>query len=133
LDVEELNITTWLGIKQSKNFSWSVSAALASEFPLKQLFDVLLLVAVDDGCEDTGYVAMRFDFVQFAGLDERREHGLFLSACIMAREERVFALQGDWADCAFNGVTVHLDTAIGQEQDQPAPVFGNVFERFACG
>jgi len=32
-------------------------------------------MAVDDGCDDTGQVAMRLDFVQLAGLDERREHG----------------------------------------------------------
>ncbi len=51
----------------------------------------------------------------------------------MAREERVFALQRDGADCALNGVAVHLDPSISQEQDQPVPVFGNVFERFACG
>ena len=29
----------------------------------------------DNGCEDTGYVAVRLDFVELAGLDERREHG----------------------------------------------------------
>ena len=40
----------------------------------------------------------------------------------MAREERVFALQRDGADCALNGVAVHLDATIGQEQDQPVPV-----------
>lgn len=36
---------------------------------------MFLLMAVDDGCDDTGQVAMRLDFVQLAGLDERREHG----------------------------------------------------------
>ena len=56
----------------------------------------------DNGCEDTSYVAVRLDFVELAGLDERREHGPVLSACIMAREERVFALQRDGADCALN-------------------------------
>lgn len=49
-------------------------------------------MAVDDGCEDTGYVAVRLDFVQLTGLDERREHCPVLGACIVAREERVFAL-----------------------------------------
>lgn len=86
-------------------------------------------MAVDDGCDDTGQVAMRLDFVQLTGLDERREHGPVLGTCIVAREERVFALQRDWADRAFDGVAVHLDAAIGQEQDQPAPIFGDVFER----
>jgi hypothetical protein len=40
-------------------------------------------MAVDDGREDTGNVAVRFDFVEFAGLEERREHGPVLGACIM--------------------------------------------------
>jgi hypothetical protein len=29
-------------------------------------------------------------------------------------------------------VAVHLDAAIGQEQDQPIPIFGDVFECRAC-
>ena len=32
-------------------------------------------MAIDDGSEDTCFIAVRFDFVQFAGLDERREQG----------------------------------------------------------
>jgi hypothetical protein len=31
---------------------------------------VLLFMAIDDGREDTGRVAMRLDFVKLAGLDE---------------------------------------------------------------
>jgi hypothetical protein len=72
---------------------------------------------------------MWFDFVQLAGLDERREHCPIWGASVVACEERVFALQRDGADCALNGVAVHLDAAIGQEQDQPIPVFGDIFER----
>ncbi len=53
-------------------------------------------MAVDDGCEDTGQVAVRLDFVEFAGLDERREHGPVLGACVVAREERVLSLQGQF-------------------------------------
>lgn len=90
---------------------------------------MFLFVAADDGREDSGYVAMRFDFVQLSGLDERRKHGPVLGACIVACEERVFALQRDGADCALNSVAVHLDAAICQEQDQPIPVFGDIFER----
>ena len=86
-------------------------------------------MAVDDGCEGTGYVAVGLDFVEFAGLDERREHCPVLGASVVACKERVFALQRNGADCALNGITVHLDAAIGQEQDQPVTVFGDVFER----
>ena len=55
----------------------------------------------------------------------------------MAREEHVLFLQGDGTDCALVGVAIDLDAAIVEEQDQPVPifgdVFGDVFERVACG
>ena len=100
--------------------------------PWQQLIDVLLFVSVDDGCEDAGQVAVRFDLVQFAGLDQRREHGSVLCASVVAREECVFTLQRDGPDHAFHGITVHFDATVGQEQDQAIPVFGHVFESEAC-
>ena len=96
--------------------------------PWQQLIDVLLFVSIDDGCEDAGQVAVRFDLVQLAGLDQRREHGPVLCASVVAREECVFTLQRDGPDRAFNGITVHFDATFGQEQDQAIPVFGHVFE-----
>ena len=33
---------------------------------------MFLLMAIDDGSDDAGQVAMRLDFVQLTGLDERR-------------------------------------------------------------
>jgi hypothetical protein len=54
-------------------------------------------MAVDDGCERLNQVAVWFDFVQLAGLDERREHGLVLCISVATCEERVFALWGDGA------------------------------------
>ena len=101
-------------------------------------------MAVDDGSGGSGYVAMRFGFVQLAGLAERCKHGPVLRACVVTCEECVFALQRDGADCALNhcptmhvymhkrGRAVHIDAAIGQAQDQPVPVFGDVFEGCAC-
>lgn len=59
-------------------------------------------MAVDDGREDAGYVAVWLDLVQFAGLDERRDHDPVLRTSVVAREECVFALQRDGADCALN-------------------------------
>lgn len=46
----------------------------------------------DYGYEDTGYVAVRLNFVEFASLDERREHCPVLGASVVACEKRVFAL-----------------------------------------
>ena len=44
---------------------------------------------------------MRLDLVEFAGLDERREHDPVLCTGIMACKERILSLQGDGADRAF--------------------------------
>ena len=49
---------------------FSVSVASVLEVPWQQLIDVLLFVPIDDGYEDAGQVAVRFDFVELAGLDE---------------------------------------------------------------
>lgn len=53
-----------------------------------------------------------------------------LRAGVMACKERVLALKGDGAAGALDGVAVHLDPAISQEQDQAVPVFGDVLQGF---
>ena len=55
---------------------------------------------------------MRLDAIQFACLNERREHGPVLGTCVVTGKERVLSLQGDGADCALDGVAIHLDAAI---------------------
>lgn len=89
-------------------------------------------MAVDDGREGAGQIAVWLDLVQFAGFNEGREHCPVLRASLVTCEERVFSLQGDGTDCALDGIAVHLDAAIAEEQDQPVPIFGDVFEGFAC-
>jgi hypothetical protein len=49
-------------------------------------------MAVDDGSDDSGNIAVWFDFVEFARLDERREHGPVLRACVVTCEECVLSL-----------------------------------------
>lgn len=50
----------------------------------------------------------------------------------MTCEERIFAVQGDGTDRAFDGVVVEFDATILEEQDQPVPVFGDVFQGLSC-
>ena len=45
---------------------------------------MLLLKTFEYGYEDTGYVAALLDFVEFAILDERREHCPVLGASVVA-------------------------------------------------
>lgn len=55
---------------QLDEVGFSASVASALKVPRQQLLDVFLLMAFDDGCDDTGQVAMRLDFVQLTGLNE---------------------------------------------------------------
>lgn len=90
-------------------------------------------MSIDDGCDCAGQIAVGLDLVQFAGFYERCEHGPVLCASVVTREECVLSLQRNGVDCAFNSVAVHLDAAIIKEQDQAAPIFGDVFEGLSRG
>ena len=90
-------------------------------------------MSVDDDGQGLGQVAVRFDAVQFACLDEGCKDSPVLGTRLMACEEAVLAPQGKGADGAFDGVGIHLDPAIGEKQDLTVPVFGDVFESLADG
>jgi hypothetical protein len=75
---------------------------------------------------------MRFNPIEFAGLDQRRDDGPVLRAGIVTCEERVFAIEGDGTDCALDGVGIQFDATVVEEQDQPVPVFGDVFQGLSC-
>ena len=45
--------------------------------------------------------------------------------------EGVFAVQGDGSDGAFDGVVVAFDATVFEEEDQPVPVFGDIFQGFS--
>jgi hypothetical protein len=53
---------------------------------IEQLLYVLLFVPINDGCEDASQVVVRFDLVQFSGLDQRREHSPVLCTSVVAHE-----------------------------------------------
>ena len=74
---------------------------------------------------------MRFDPVEFTGLDQGRDDGPVLCACIMSCEERVFTVQSDGAYGALHRVVVEFDAAIVEEQAQAVPVFGDIFQGFS--
>jgi len=99
--------------------------------PGQQLFDICLFVPACDGCQDTRQISMRFDAIEFAGLDQGRDDGPVLSAGIMSGEERVFAVQSDGANGALDRVVVEFDAAIVEEPAQAIPVFGDVFQGFS--
>jgi hypothetical protein len=72
-------------------------------------------VAFDDGDKCCGQPCVRIDAVHFACVDQRGDDGPVFGTDIVAGEDGVLAVQGDGADGVFDGVTVDLDAAIGQE------------------
>ena len=77
---------------------------------------------VDDGPESCGQIDMRFDDVEFAGFDQRRDGPPVLGTGIVPRKESVFVVQSDWADSPLDGVVVHFDPTIGEKQAKAGPV-----------
>ena len=76
---------------------------------------------------------MGLDGIEFAGLDQRRDGCPVCGTGIGTGEEGILSARGDGSDCAFDGVFVHLDPAIGEEQAKAGPVFCDVFQRLAQG
>ena len=90
-----------------------------------------MLMPVDDGPESRGQIGVRFDDVEFAGFDQRRDGRPVFGTGIVPGEESVFAVQCDGADSSLDGVVVHLDPTIGEEQAKAGPVFCDIFQRLA--
>jgi hypothetical protein len=72
--------------------------------------------------EGVGEVVDGVQARQFAGGDERGEHGPVLGANRVAREERVLPCQRDRADLVLDRVGVELEGAVVEEADQAGPV-----------
>jgi hypothetical protein len=65
---------------------------------------VFLLMVFDDSFDDTGQVAMRLDFVQLTGLDERREHGPVLGTC--NKRSGMWGLSCAYRSCGTNSAAL---------------------------
>lgn len=70
---------------------------------------------------------MRLDAVELAGLDQGGEDRSILRPGLVASKEAVLSARCDGADGPFDAVIIHLDAPVCEEQDQPVPVFGDVF------
>ena len=49
----------------------------------------------------------------------------------MSRKECVFSIDRNGTNGALDGVVIHFNAAVGEEQVQAIPVVGDIFERFA--
>jgi hypothetical protein len=75
-------------------------------------------MAVDDPGEDVDQVGERIDIVQLTGFDQRRDDGPMFGAAIGACEQRIFPVERDGTDGAFDGVVVEFDATVVDEARQ---------------
>src|SRR5260370_21924734 len=86
-------------------------------------------MAVDNLDEDVGEVGVRVEAAELAGLDQRSDDRPVLAAVLGASEQRIFAIEGDRADCSFDRVGVDLDAAVVEEAGQTLPARERVADR----
>ena len=77
---------------------------------------------IDEPVEAVGDTGLRFDIVELASFNQRSDAGPVFGSLVMAGEERVFAIEHDRPDSAFDDVGVELDAAVIEEVDEPFPM-----------
>ena len=71
--------------------------------------------------EGFGQPGVRVDTGEFAVLYERRDHCPVIATLVGSGEQGIFAIEGERADGAFDGVIVEIEAAIIKETDEPVP------------
>lgn len=89
--------------------------------PREEIVDLAVGMVVDDPGQHVGEIAERFDAVQLAGFDQRRDDGPMLGAAVRAGEEGIFPVERDRADRALDGIGVDLDATVVDESGEAFP------------
>jgi len=97
--------------------------------PGQEIVDPPVRVAVDDPGDDVGEIGEWLDAVELAGLDQRGNDGPMLSTAVGAGEQRIFAVERDRADRAFDDVAVDFDAAVVEELGEALPAREGVADR----
>ena len=97
--------------------------------PWEKFVDCPGEVTADDPGECVGEIGVRVDAVQLAGFDQRGDDGPIFRAAIRAREEGVFAREGERPDRSLDCIGVDLDPPVVEETDETVPVRQCVADR----
>ena len=106
-------------------------SGLFVKVPWHEFVDACGGMALGDGLKGCLEIGVWLDVVELAGLNQGRDARPCSAALVMTREQRVFPVEGNRADCPLNNVAVHLYTDVVNEQLQAIHVFGNVAELLA--
>src|SRR3954467_3314033 len=98
--------------------------------PGQQFAEAAVGPVIDKLGQHVSQVGMRIDAMQFAGLDQRGEHGPVFCPFVRTSEECVFSVESNWAHAALDSIGVDLDAAIVEEVQQPLPLIEAVANGF---
>src|SRR4051794_17380608 len=90
--------------------------------PGQQFAEPAVGPVVDELGQHVGQVSMRIDAMQFAGLDQRGEHGPVFCPFVAASEQSIFSVESERAHALLDGIGVDLDAAVVEEAQQPIPL-----------
>src|SRR3954464_10568025 len=90
--------------------------------PGQQFAETTVGPVVDELGQHVGQVSMRIDAMQFAGLDQRGEHGPVFCPFVAASEQSIFSVESNRAHASLDGIGVDLDAAVVEETQQPLPL-----------
>lgn len=86
-----------------------------------------------NGGQHARQIAMRFNAIQFVRLDQGGKDRPVLSHGVVSSEQRVFPVQGDWADCPLDGIGAQFHATIVEKDVQTRLMFSNVAQGLADG
>ena len=87
-------------------------------------------MSIDYGSERAGKIGKRINRIELTGLYRRRDYRPILCPSIVARKESILTVQSYWAGGPLDGIVVDLYAAVGQEDTEAIPVFGDIGECF---
>lgn len=90
-------------------------SGLFVKVPRHEFIDACCGMPCCNGFERCLEIGVWLDFVELAGLNQGGDATPCSAAFVMAREQRVFSIEGNGADSALYDVAVHLDGAILKE------------------
>ena len=88
-------------------------------------------MAVCDGGERVTQIGVWLHAVELAGFDDRRDARPGSSTLIVAGEQGILAREDERSDPIFDGIGIHLEAPVGEEQAQPVPVAMDVGQLLA--
>ena len=90
-------------------------STLLVKFPRYEFVDAGGGMACCNGLQGSLEIGVWLNVVELAGFNERRDARSGSTALVVAREQRIFAIENNGADGALDNVTVYLDGAVAQK------------------